>query len=228
MKKANKSVYVNACELYKAICLNPGNQILLDQINHLMEEYDFDNEIITDANGKKGLALCTGAVVVAPHYDNLKIVYRSSIPLQPVIAIGIRDGMECLIELTGEELFIADELCPEMGYLGAMLAFRTGNKWGVATSKGTSILIPPTMDKIEWGGNDFIFFLKDGKWGIYTPLGETIAPRFDEVGWDECDNLSVVLNGEKGYLDMDLDFTTEKDECAYDIYTGRSYPFNHF
>lgn len=215
MKKANNSVFNQACELYAAIGKEPSNQALINEYNALIEQYDFRNEVIYGADNCQGLALCTGEVIIPAIYDCMKFATGSSIPPNYILAVGVREDKEYLIDSKGREIFSADEICPESWTI-IPFAFRIADSWGMASTSG-KVIIPAVMDKIEWGGNGLVFFLQSGKWGILTPFGEMIPPKFDSVGWDIDDNLEVTLNGEKGYIGFDAQFTTEPEKSYYNL-----------
>lgn len=215
MKKANKTIYDQACELYRSICSQPDKDALVSSLNNLLQEYDFDNEIIIE-DGKQGLALCTGEVIIPAEYQRIKLVSRFSIPREEIMAIGVdEEGTEFLIDSTGKVIFDADEIIPESGAF-LPFAFRMGDRWGVVGGNA-KIIIPPVMDNIEWGGNGYVFFKQDGKYGLRTPFAEMVVPKFDSIGWDNDDFLLVEFKGQKGYLDENLNFTTDESEAYYDF-----------
>ncbi len=214
MRKANPEVYGKACALYEAVGADPKNsEKHMADFLRLMDEYDFDNEIIHGPDGKVGLALCTGEVVIPAIYDSLKYMTSLGIPKEEVKAIGVRDDVECVIDYKGHEFFVAQEIEPGLGLL-VPFTFRLGDTWGVGSSGGR-IVIPAVMDKIEFGGNGYVFFQKAGKWGLLTPFYSLIPPRFDNIDWDEKDILVVTLDGVEGYIDERDQFTTDRDEAFY-------------
>lgn len=212
MKQSNSEIYNRACQLYAAIEKNCEIQSLISEFNHLVDEYDFDNVITSSPEGKVGLELCNGETAIPALYDRFKIASRTGIPRENVWAIGVRDNIEVLIDHKGREIFTADEIKLENNCFGSNLAYRIGSKWGMASHDGKNIIIAPVMDKIEWGGNGYTFFMQCGKYGIRTPFGEIISPQFEEVGWDADDYLVVTFNGVKGYIDESHRFTTNKAE----------------
>lgn len=214
MKKANKKIYNQASKLYTRIRyrLQPDNDALVTKLNNLLQEYDFNNEIFNE-DGKQGLALCTGEVIIPAKYQRLKLVSRFSLPREEIMAIGVDEEGECLINHRGEIVFAADKISPQCGAF-IPFAFKLGYRWGVCGAN-SKIIIPPSFDKIEWAGNGFIFFKQDGKYGLRTPFGQMIAPQFDTIGWDSDDYLTVEFEGKKGYLDENNAFTSDKSEAYY-------------
>lgn len=219
IKKMNyptKKIFDQACDLYASICANPDDSALVTSLNNLLQEYDFENEVFSE-NGKQGVALCSGEVIIPAEYHKIKVVTRFSLPKEEILAVGVDgEGIEYLINHKGEVVFDADEINPGLGFVP--FAFRMGDKWGVGSDNGR-IIIPPVMDKIEWGGNGYVFFKQDGKYGLRTPFGEMVVPKFDSIEFDKDEYLSVVYKGNKGYLDEDCTFTPDKSEAYYNYDT---------
>lgn len=186
------------------------------QYNKLVENYDFDNKIITDGEGHYGLALCTGKVVVAPIYDEVKTLTTFGIPTSDICIIARRDGHDYLVNHLGKELLEADEIRPSIGAISPVL-FRQGSKWGMMSSSGR-VIIAPEYDGIESDIYGIYWLERDGKKGFMDARRNVVEPCFDDIdaNLEYCTN--VIVDGEQKFLGDDYR-PTDEPEDAIEIYT---------
>jgi hypothetical protein len=88
-------------------------------------------------------------------------------------------------------------------------------KYGLYGMGGTELL-PVMADKIYEPWNDLVVYELDGKYGFSMILSEIVSEAVYE-GYDveENDDLSVILNGKKGYLDENGTFTEDPDNAWF-------------
>lgn len=151
----------------------------------------------------------------AERYEEVKFFTKSGAPVDRLMAICSRGGKDYLVDHTEDilkEVFVADELCPNLGFV-TPATFRIGDKWGMVNVYG-DIILEAKYDSIKPDANDYVFLTLDGKEGFIAG-GYLIEPKFDsvEIGADEY--IEVTLNGVKGYIDENGEFTTDRDEAYY-------------
>ena len=74
------------------------------------------------------------------------------------------------------------------------------------------MLIPATMDKVYVPFNSLVVYENEGKYG-FAMLGYDV---YTEAVYDDYDvideNLEVIKDGVKGYIDFEGNFTQDEDE----------------
>lgn len=221
METPTKEIFDNASAIYSelgrvarvGVCPHSRNPWLYREFNDLMKQYDFNNRLLTGADGRQGVEWCWGGVMVPPVYDAVTAFTPMSLPAKGCFTIVKSGDVDLLLDWKGREVMRADELRPSEATVTPVI-FRRGDRWGIASAKGEKVLAP-AYDSIECAGNGFYFISLGGKWGLLDPFGHTVEPKFDSIEFDADDNIAVTLDARQGFIDAEGNFTEDADDAFY-------------
>lgn len=186
-----------------------------EKFHELHESHNFNNLIYKNAKEHYGVQWCTGEVMVPANYTSVKYFNYSPFPKEDCLVIASRNGKDYLINYLGEEIFEADELKPNLGSICPAM-FCIDGKWGIVGAT-SNVLIPAKYDFIQAGANEFYWLFLDGKEGFIAGA-DIIEPKFDTITFEgDDDTLVVTLNGRRGYVDENGDFTEEISQAYYNM-----------
>mgnify|MGYP006284833129 CR=1 FL=1 len=119
-------------------------------------------------NGGVGLLNQRGEEVVAPRYQDIKI-------LDSLLIAVLEEEAWRVINLSGEQILAAGYDQVEV-WDGPFLAYAKNGKWGVLRKDGTTVL-PLAYDNIDYLPRDSCFFLyQDDQMGVAALTGDVIFP----------------------------------------------------
>ena len=153
------------------------------------------------------------------HEAGKYIIGRMGVPYREknisIIMIAINAPQDYISEITGK-IGRLDGVKSEFEYDsvhftdGFYILIKEG-KQGLADGCG-QVLIPATMDKVYVPFNSLVVYENEGKYGFamlgYDVYTETVYDDYDVI--DE--NLEVIKDGVKGYIDFEGNFTQDEDE----------------
>ena len=165
------------------------------------------SEVFTGENGKMGVKLSNGKVVIPALYDEIAYTYHDYIAdKRPYVAI--KDGKYGLVRPDGKgtELtpFVYDVIAavPEIPnhYLYRK---EEGNRFGIMAMDGREVT-PCNLDSYSCDGQT-VYFRSGERHGLWQwVINELLEPIYDDIEVLDIDEPTLfTLNGEKGYVKVE-------------------------
>ena len=194
-------------------------EIYFDWIEKFDKEYDLTT-VIFEESGKFGLKDAAGEVLIPAIYDAIGYTFHdnsrnrlTAAQLGDKVALVMPDGKGTpFTEFEYDDIsLVGSETCPYEEFF----LMTIGDKCGLSDTDG-HFYIPVEADEVIEPCYNTIPYIKNGKYGFAS-----ISPRvtaeaiYDDYEW-ENDYLVVTKDGEKGYIDINGQFTTDPDKKHFD------------
>lgn len=114
--------------------------------------------------------------------------------------------------IAGKEAIEADRIIPLNPGNVTPCVFIKNGKAGIINCAG-QVILPPEYEEIGSFGNGFVYTKRDGKYGLICPYIDVLDPQFDSIEIDSKDDFLVTLDGRKGYIDCEGNFTEDVAEA---------------
>ena len=179
-----------------------------DRIHGFESEYDVFTKVYEE-NGMMGVKDAAGEVLVPAMFDDIACTFTDccrgfAIPVVKgaKLAFAAPDGKGTLVsDFEYDSVHFTD---------GFYILIKEG-KQGLADGCG-QVLIPATMDKVYVPFNSLVVYENEGKYG-FAMLGYDVYTETEYDDYDVIDeNLEVIKDGVKGYIDFEGNFTQDEDE----------------
>lgn len=187
------------------------------------------SKVFVGENGKKGVKLVDGRIVIPADYDEIGYTYdRFTADSRPYVAL--KNGKFGLVKPDGKGTevapFIYDDIIVTTGLLNHFLYKKDNSeRWGFLSYGGYEIT-PCIID--SWScGVQTVYFRSGDHYGLWQwAIGELLEPIYDKIEVLDIDEPTLfVLNGEKGYVKVhnhsflpeSLKETMDEDEWHDDL-----------
>ena len=202
-----------ACD--KAFLKGDNVQGIMEELTHLLNEYDWMSYIFDGENGKKGMKNAPGDVIIPANYDDFLCTFNYEYPLPAMPTL--KNGKWGLVTTdgSGTELtdFSYDEFRDIEWVPGYFLFRKDGSqKYGLITYDGNEVL-PCTLDTQTETFSQVVFLNSGDKRGLLvTCFDIVLEPIYDDIIVDDPEQpLTFVKDGVEGYVNMDGEFISKKD-----------------
>ena len=203
-----------ACD--KAFLKGDKVQDIMEELTHLLNEYDWMSYIFEGENGKKGMKNAPGDIIIPANYDDFLCTFNYEYPLPAMPTL--KNGKWGLVTTdgSGTEMtdFIYDEFRDIEWVPGYFLFKKDGSqKYGLITYDGNEVL-PCTLDPQTETLSHVVFIYSGEKCGLVVTCYDTvIEPIYDkiEVEGDSEAPITFTKNGVEGYVNLDGEFISKKD-----------------
>lgn len=185
--------------------------------------------VFVGENGKKGVKLPDGKIVIPAEYDEIAYTYGLlTASTRPYVAI--KEGKFGLVKPDGKGTvvapFVYDDIIVTDGLLNHFLYKKDNSeRWGFLSFVGKEIT-PCIID--SWScGVQTVYFRSGNHYGLWQwVIGELLEPIYDKIEVLDIDEPTLfVLNGDKGYVKVkdhsflpeSLKETMDEDEWHDDL-----------
>jgi len=175
--------------------MDANGKIVLQPNYNAIGEFKRFGYAVMQRNGGVGMLNNEGKELVAPIYDDLKMLDSTLISV-------MKDGMWKVINLEGQTV-----LAPGYGKVKVLnrqfLAFTKNHQWGLVDVTGKTIA-KPVFESIEIFKKDYFLTKKDGNLGLITLNGkEIISPKAEEISIYNSNLFFFQKNGKWGAVTFD-------------------------
>lgn len=166
-----------------------------------------------EENGKCGVKDVMGEIIVPAMFDSIPMVLSED--LKDCVLPVVKDGKYGFVKPDGKGTMAVECMYDNIHFYNCYYYVVKDGKYGLYGMGGTELL-PVMADKIYEPWNDLVVYELDGKYGFSMILSEIVTEAVYE-GYDveENDDLAVILNGKKGYLDENGTFTEDPDNAWF-------------
>lgn len=181
---------------------------------------------VVKLKGKYGLISTSGAYLIKPTFDDVDYEAFNRFMLlkymrvkvdRELIYSEIKDPYEQsfrwgLVDRNGKIVLppIVEVMRPITSKVAMVLSF---GKWGLMNLKTLEFIVPPECEVMSNDIPQKIIRMKcHDKWGIADGQGKFIAPlEYQDIGLFQNGLAKARINGTRGFLDMEGNFTTEPE-----------------
>ena len=165
-------------------------------------------------NGQYGVKDAMGEVIVPAMFDSIPMVLSEE--MKDCTIPVVKDGKYGLVKPDGKgTMVVACEYDNIHFYNCYYYAVKDG-KYGLYGMGCGEEILPVMADKIYEPWNDLVVYELDGKFGFSMRLSGIVTDAvYDGYDVEENDDLSVTLNGKRGYLDETGSFTEDPDNAWF-------------
>ena len=165
------------------------------------------SKVFTDENGKKGVKLGNGKVVVPALYDEIAYTYDSfEADTRPYVAM--KDGKYGLVLPDGKGTELTPfvyEIIASVPEIPNHFLYRKeeGNRFGIMAMDGREVT-PCNLDSYSCDGQT-VYFRSGEHHGLWQwVINELLEPIYDDIEVLDIDEPTLfTLNGEKGYVKVE-------------------------
>lgn len=184
----------------------------VDKVNLFMAEYDTMCTQFVE-NGQTGVKDVLGEVLVPAVFDEIVGVFPD-VNRDFAVAV-IKDGKYGLVKPDGKGTMLAECVYDNIHFDGCCYYAVKDGKQGLYNISG-EMLVPVMADKVYEPWNDLLVYEVEGKFG-FSMLGANLVTEavYEAYEIDSNEYLFVTLDGKKGYLDEDGNFTENPDEAYF-------------
>ena len=197
---------------FRNILENLSSNGNVDKVNNFMSEYDTMCAMYVE-NGQTGVKDVLGEVLVPAVFDEIVGVF-ADVNRDCAVAV-IKDGKYGLVKPDGKGTILAECAYDNIHFDGCCYYAVKDGKQGLYNISG-EMLVPVMADKVYEPWNDLLVYEVDGKFG-FSMLGADLVTEavYEAYEIDSNEYLFVTLDGKKGYLDEDGNFTEDSDEAYF-------------
>lgn len=155
--------------------INAEGQIVLQPNYEAIGEFKRFGYAVMQRNGGVGLLDRQGKEIVAPRYDDLKVLDSTLISV-------MRDGKWSVVNLHGDIVLPAGY--ERVNVLSKeYVAYRRDDKWGIVDQRG-NLISEPRFDEVTLAENNLFLVRRGGKLGLVSASGkETLPGIADEISF---------------------------------------------
>ena len=165
------------------------------------------SEVFVNENGKKGVKLHDGKIVVPANYDEIVYVYdKFTADSRPYVAI--KDGKFGLVKPDGKGTVVAPFVYDNISVMPDIpnhYLYKTNNsqQFGILSFYGCEIT-PCIIDSYSCNGQT-IYFNSNNRRGLWQwVINELLEPIYDNIEVLDIEEPTLfTLNGEKGYVKVE-------------------------
>ena len=197
---------------YRELTQNMNIDSDFEKINKFVEEYDTMCQVYEE-NGKEGVKDILGEVLVPAVFDCIAMTFEDV--YRGLVIPVVKDGKFALVRPDGAGTLASEFIFDDIHFYEWFYYTVKDGKYGLYTNGGHEVL-PPVADKVFEPFNDLVAYQVGDKFGFtMLGLGSYTEAIFEDYNPDDDGRLSVVLDGKKGYLDEDAQFTEDRDEAYF-------------
>ena len=193
---------------YRHMCENAVLEANSTKITAFESEYDVFTKVFEE-NGKMGVKDATGEVLVPALFDDIVCTFTDSCR---GFAVPVVNGAKmALVASDGKGTLVSDFEYDSVHFVDGFYITIKDGKQGLATCSGR-VLVSAEMDKVYIPFNDLMVYEKDGKYG-FSMVGYGVSTEAEYDDYDVTDDdLEVIKDGVKGYIDSKGHFTQDEEE----------------
>ena len=186
-----------------------------DWCENFENRYDLMTKVYEE-NGKFGLKDAAGKVLIPAIYDSIGFTFHDDF-MDRLVAVQLGDKAG-LVTPDGKGTPITQFEYDDINLVGSptcpyeeFYLMSKGDKCGLFDVHGGTC-IPMGADEIFEPHYDTIPYVKDGKYGFNSiSIGTTTDAIYDDYEYEE-EHLAVIKDGERGYIDIEGQFTTDPEK----------------
>lgn len=184
----------------------------VDKVNLFMAEYNTMCTMFVE-DGKTGVKDVLGEVLVPAVFDEIVGVF-DDINRDFAVAV-INDGKYGLVKQDGKGTMLAECIYDNIHlHCCCYYAVKDG-KQGLYNFSG-KLLVPVMADKVYEPWNGLLVYEVDGKFGFSMSGTDLVTEAvYEAYEIDGNEDLIVTLDGKKGFLDEQGNFTEDEDEAWF-------------
>lgn len=189
---------------------------LSEEFRKLDNSFDWLPEM-TGENGKYGIRLAYGEVIVPPVFDNLRMPFF--VRKGDLVSVE-KDGKWGIIVADGKGTWEVRPRFDHVYHPDSLALVREGDHYGIYDIEKKEYFIPPECDAFDVNPLDLAFTNgiaiceKDGKFGVAAYEGIYTGALFERVDTDPFGYITVKYQGAWGWLDEKGRFTANDEEAA--------------
>ena len=157
--------------------INADGDLVLDPVYDAIGEFKSFGYAIMQREGKVGLLGPNGREILAPAYQDLKV-------LTPELMAVLQDDQWTIINLKGK-VVLATGYDRVRALTSEFLSFQENGKWGVVSRRGEKV-VACRFDGVQFQADGYFLTRKEDHLGVLTWEGEEILPpRYDDIQIEE-------------------------------------------